>query len=288
MFPDRVIGFSEYGADANPKFHSSAPEQGDYTEEYQCVYHEHILNCINRRPWLWATHVWNLFDFAADGRDEGGRKGVNQKGLVEFDHKTKKDAFYLYKAAWSKKPFVHLCGKRYADRAENETNIRVYSNLDSVTLYVDGKEFETKSGKTVFVFTVPLTGEHEIKAVGADQSDSMKLRRVDKPNGDYIFGGAGNVVNWFDADDLDPNAFSVKDSLGAIMAHPAASAILKPIMAKASASRGDVAQSTAGNSTLQSMMASMSLEALLKKAGANVINADQIKAINAALQKIKK
>ncbi len=176
LYPDRVIGFSEYGADANTAFHSSQPEKGDYTEEYQCVYHEHILKLIEERPWLWATHVWNLFDFAADGRDEGGKKGENQKGLVEFDHKIKKDAFYLYKAAWSKEPFVHLCGKRYSDRAEEKTQIKVYSNHESVTLTVDGKEVETKTGSRVFTFEIPLTGEHRIEAVSGDCRDSMTLR----------------------------------------------------------------------------------------------------------------
>ena len=112
-YPDRVIGFSEYGADANPQYQAAVPEKGDYTESYQAVYHEHILQMIEKRPWLWATHVWNLFDFAADGRDEGGKHGENQKGLVTIDRKTKKDAFYLYKAAWNKKEaFVRLCGKR--------------------------------------------------------------------------------------------------------------------------------------------------------------------------------
>ena len=94
-YPDRPIGFSEYGADANPQFQSSAPEKGDYTESYQALYHEHILDMIEERPWLWATHVWNLFDFAADGRDEGGKHGENQKGLVTFDRQIRKDAFYL-------------------------------------------------------------------------------------------------------------------------------------------------------------------------------------------------
>ena len=89
-YPDRVIGFSEYGADANPQYQAAVPEKGDYTESYQAVYHEHILQMIEKRPWLWATHVWNLFDFAADGRDEGGKHGENQKGLVTIDHKTKK------------------------------------------------------------------------------------------------------------------------------------------------------------------------------------------------------
>ena len=103
QYPDRCIGFSEYGADANPQYQSAAPEKGDYTESYQCVYHEHMLKLIEERPWLWATHVWNLFDFAADGRDEGGKHGENQKGIVTFDRSLKKDPFYLYKAAWNKK-----------------------------------------------------------------------------------------------------------------------------------------------------------------------------------------
>ena len=88
-YPDRCIGFSEYGADANPQYQSAEPDKGDYTESYQAVFHEHILQMIEQRPWLWATHVWNLFDFAADGRDEGGKNGQNQKGLVTMDRKLK-------------------------------------------------------------------------------------------------------------------------------------------------------------------------------------------------------
>ena len=119
-FPNRVMGFSEYGADANAAFQSSQPEAGDYSEQYQCVYHEYILDCIERHPWLWATHVWNMFDFAVDGRDEGGAHGLNQKGVVSFDRKLKKDAFYLYKAAWNKtEDFVHLCRRRSQSRSTN-------------------------------------------------------------------------------------------------------------------------------------------------------------------------
>ena len=288
MYPDRVIGFSEYGADANAAFHSSRPEQGDYTEEYQCVYHEHMLKIIEERPWLWATHVWNLFDFAADGRDEGGKKGENQKGLVEFDHRTRKDAFYLYKAAWSREPFVHLCGKRYIDRAEEKTGIRVYSNCESVTLIVDGKELETKSGRTVFTFSVPITGEHMIEAVSGECRDAMTVRRVETPNESYIFGGAGNVVNWFDKEDIRPGYYSIKDRFGELMANPASAAIVGRIMAKASASRGEVAQGTKDNKALQQMMAGLSLESLLKKAGANVVPPEAVRSINDALQQIKK
>ncbi len=288
LYPDRVIGFSEYGADANAKYHSSQAEQGDYTEEYQCIYHEQILDCIEKRPYLWATHVWNLFDFTADGRDEGGKKGVNQKGLVEFDHKTRKDAFYLYKAAWSKVPFLHLCGKRYAERAEEKTCIKVYSNCDTITLYVDDQELESKTGNRVFTFEIPLTGEHRIRAVSGNLQEEMILKHVAEKNPDYCFGGAGKVENWFDKIEIDPAFFSIKDKFGDLMKHPGTSAIVGKIMAKASASRGEVAEGTKNNAALQQMMDSLSFESLLKKAGANVVPPEMIRTINDALQKIRK
>ena len=284
-YPDRVMGFSEYGADANPQFHASKPERGDYTEEYQCVYHEHLLNCIEAHPWLWATHVWNLFDFAADGRDEGGKKGVNQKGLVSMDRKLRKDAFYLYKAAWSKQPFVHLCGSRYAERAEDETEIKVYSNQPEVALTVDGKLIGRQSGSRVFTWRIPLTGEHTILATAEGCMDQMKLHRVAEPNKAYMFRKQ-EVVNWFDKDEIDPACFSIRDTLGALQQHPQAGAILAGMMAKMRASRGDVAQSAGNNANLQKMMAGMTLESLLKQAGN--VPAEAVKSLNAALQKIKK
>ena len=287
-FPNRVIGFSEYGADANPQFQSPKPEQGDYTETYQCVYHEHILKCIEARPWLWATHVWNMFDFAADGRDEGGKNGQNQKGLVTFDRKLKKDAFYLYTAAWSREPFVHLCGSRYVDRAEDVTQVKVYSNLSPVTLLVDGKELGTQEGKTVFTFKVPITGEHIIEARAEECSDSITIRRVSEFNLDYSFGRKGPVANWFDEADFDSSCYSIRDTMGTLMANPEATAIVGVIMAKARASRGEVAQSAGNNPALQKMMAGMSFEGILKKAGENVIPAEMVREINAKLQKIKK
>lgn len=291
-FPDRVIGFSEYGADANPQFQSASPERGDYSESYQCVYHEHILACIENRPYLWATHVWNLFDFAADGRDEGGKHGVNQKGLVTMDRKLKKDAFYLYKAAWSKEPFVHLCGSRYIDRAEETTEIKIYSNLPEVTLYQDGELIGSQSGKKVFVFQVPITGEHTITAkasgdMGAVCTDEMKIRKVETPNKAYCFAKEGGIVNWFDKDDFKAGYFSIKDTLGSLLAHPKTSPIVGRWMEQAQASRGDVAKSTAGNKNLEKMMAGMSLESLLKQAG-DATSPEQVRALNAALQQVCK
>lgn len=285
-YPDRVIGFSEYGADANPQYQAAVPEKGDYTESYQAVYHEHILQMIEKRPWLWATHVWNLFDFAADGRDEGGKHGENQKGLVTIDRKTKKDAFYLYKAAWNKKePFVHLCGKRYVDRTEDVTEVKVYSNQSKITLVVDGKEFETQTGKTIFKFNVPISGEHKITAIADSCTDSIIVKKVEEENQDYIFIKRSPVTNWFDADELDPECFSINDKLAEIKANPKAGAIIDEMMAKGASDRGDVADAVKDNPGLQRMMGRMTLISLLKQSGADD---ESIKQVNRILQGIKK
>ncbi|MCD8340761.1 MAG: glycoside hydrolase family 2 protein [Clostridiales bacterium] len=286
-FPERIIGFSEYGADANPAFHNAAPEKGDYSEEYQALYHEHLLRCIAERPYLWATHVWNLFDFAADGRDEGGSHGVNQKGLVTMDRKLKKDAFYLYKAYWSKEPFLHLCGKRYVDRPEEKTEVKVYTNLSSVTLLVDGRAFQTKPCDKIVTFTVPITGRHEITAVSGSCTDRMTIQKVSEPNAAYFMGNVVKVVNWFDRDRNDPNCYSIKDKFGVLMSDPEARKVIAPMMDAAIASRGDVAKSANQNANLQSMLASMTMEGLLKMAGGTV-PAEQVEALNAALQRIPK
>lgn len=286
-YPDRVIGLSEYGADANPAYHSANPERGDYTEEYQCIYHEHMAKMIEERPYLWATHVWNLFDFAADGRDEGGKHGVNQKGLVTIDRKLKKDAFYLYKAYWSKTPFVHVCGRRYVDRTEDVTEIKVYSNEQSVTLFVDGVERETSEGSKVFKFKVPITGTHKIRAVSGTCEDEITVKKVEKSNPDYIFNKQGDVVNWFDRDDFKADHYSISDTLGELAQNEMANAIVQRLMAQASASRGDVAESVKDNPALQRMMQRMTLVSLLKQAG-DAVSEEQMKALNDALQKIPK
>lgn len=289
-YPHRPIGFSEYGADANPRFQNSKPEKGDYSESYQAVYHEHMLEMIEQRPWLWATHVWNLFDFAADGRDEGGKHGENQKGLVTFDRQTKKDAFYLYKAAWNKEPMVHICGSRYVDRAEDVTEIKVYSNADRVSLYVDGRLFATQEARRVFRFRVPIssgqTDGHVIEARAAGQSHSIRVRRAEEENPDYIFEKKQDVVNWFDQEAFDPACFSVSDTLSELRAHPQAGAIVEQMMARGAASRGDVAESVKDNPALQRMLGRMTLISLLKQAGN--IEEESIRQLNRVLQGIRK
>ena len=285
-YPDRVIGFSEYGADANPAYHSESPEKGDYTEEYQALYHEHMLHMIEERPYLWATHVWNLFDFAADGRDEGGKHGENQKGLVTFDRNMRKDAFYLYKAAWNHtEPFVHLCGKRYVNRTEEETEIKVYSNQRTVSLYVDEAFVGTLTGRTVFRFRIPLLGEHLIRAEAEGVSDSMCIRHVSQCDESYIYNKASKVVNWFDSGEVNPECFSVQDTLGEIRANAEAGAIIDAMMAKGASERGDVADAVKDNPALQRMMARMTLLSLLKQSGADE---QSIKQLNRILQGIHK
>ncbi|MCM1233175.1 MAG: glycoside hydrolase family 2 protein, partial [Ruminococcus flavefaciens] len=267
-YPDRPMGFSEYGADANPQFQDASPEKGDYTESYQCIYHEHILKCIDQRPWMWATHVWNMFDFAADGRDEGGKHGVNQKGLVTMDRKLKKDAFYLYKAAWNKhEPFVHLCGQRYVDRPEDVTEVKVYSNQETVTLLVDGTPVETKTGVCIFTFQVPLSGKHTIEAVAGECTDTMSIQKTDQPNLAYSFLQKGEVINWFDKESFKTDCYSIQDKLGDLLDHPEAGKLVQAIMDKVHASRGDVAKSTSHNANLQKMLRGMKFESLLKQAG---------------------
>lgn len=285
-YPDRCIGFSEYGADANPQYQSPNPEKGDYSESYQAVYHEHILNMIEERPWLWATHIWNIFDFAADGRDEGGKHGENQKGLVTFDRQTKKDAFYLYKAHWNKRdPFVHIAGGRYVDRPEPVTEIKVYSNQTEVTLSVDGKPFETQTGKYVFRFRVPISGEHSIHASSGDCHSVILVRKVSEPNPEYRMVASAPVINWFDADEIDPEYYSVADKLADIRRHPEAGAVIDAMMAQGASARGDVADAVKDNPALQRMMGRMTLISLLKQSGADE---QAVKQLNRILQRYKK
>ena len=196
-YPERCLGYSEYGCEGMPNLHSSKPRRGDHTEEYQAVYHEFMLKCFARHPYMWSTHVWNMFDFAADARDQGGEAGMNHKGLVTFDRKTKKDSFFVYKAYWSDEPFVHIAGKRYQDRPEETTTVKVYTNQPSVALYANGRLVEEKTGDRVFVFQVPLSEVTELKAVAGACTDTAALRRVSQPNPAYkLQKTSSNSANW--------------------------------------------------------------------------------------------
>lgn len=196
-FPNRPFGYSEYGAEGMPTLHSTHPHRGDHTEEYQAKYHEYMLRCFKRHPWMWATHVWNMFDFAADARDQGGEPGMNHKGLVTFDRKTKKDSFYLYKAWWSDEAFVHICSKRFVERTGSTATVKVYSNQSTVALYVNGNKVGEQTGEHVFTFKVPLNGELHIQAVAGDRTDESVIRHVDTPNPEYkLHKTKSKSANW--------------------------------------------------------------------------------------------
>ncbi len=198
MHPTIPIGCSEYGCEAL-NWHTSSPKQGDYTEEYQAYYHEELIKQLFSRKYIWATHVWNMFDFGADARNEGGENGQNHKGLVTMDRKYKKDSFYAYKAWLSDEPFVHLCGKRYVDRVEDVTKVTVYSNQPEVELFVNGESVGKKTAPDhFFYFEVKNVGESTIVAKAGELTDEGKIRKVEEMNMDYVLREVGAVLNWFD------------------------------------------------------------------------------------------
>ncbi len=217
-YPKKPIGISEYGCEAL-NWHTSEPVQGDYTEEYQSYYHEELIKQIAERPYLWATHVWNMFDFAADARAEGGENGMNHKGLVTFDRKYKKDSFYAYKAWLSDEPVLHLCSKRYIDRTEDVTKVTVYSNADEVELFANGVSVgkQIKGKYPFFYFDVKNEGETTLTVKAGDLEDTATIRKVDTPNESYIMKEEGQVINWFEINTPD-GYFSINDTIGDIMA----------------------------------------------------------------------
>ena len=216
MHPTIPIGCSEYGCEAL-NWHTSSPRQGDYTEEYQAYYHEELIKQLFTRKYLWATHVWNMFDFGADARAEGGENGQNHKGLVTMDRKYKKDAFYAYKAWLSDEPFVHLCGKRYVDRVEDVTRVTVYSNLPEVELFVNGESVGKLSAPDhFFYFDVKNEGESTLVARAGEYSDEAKIRKVAEMNMDYVLVEKGAVLNWFDVT-APEGRFSLNDKISDIM-----------------------------------------------------------------------
>lgn len=215
-YPDIPIGCSEYGCEAL-NWHTSDPQQGDYTEEYQAHYHEELIKQLYSRKYLWATHVWNMFDFGADARNEGGENGQNHKGLVTFDRKYKKDAFYAYKAWLSDEPFVHICGKRYVDRVEDVTKVTVYSNQPQVELFVNGESIGILSAPDhFFYFEVPNRGETVLRATAGDCVDESHIRKTDTFNENYRLKEKGAVLNWFDVE-APEGYYSLNDKLEEIM-----------------------------------------------------------------------
>ena len=217
--PNIPIGCSEYGCEAL-NWHTSDPKQGDYTEEYQAYYHEELIKQLYSRPYMWSTHVWNMFDFGADARAEGGENGQNHKGLMTMDRKYKKDSFYAYKA-WlrtaEEAPVLHICGKRYVDRVEDVTKVTVYSNFPEVELYVNGELLEKQSSDNhFFYFNVPNVGTSTLTAKAGGHTDESTINKVDTFNEAYRLVEKGAILNWFDIDTPE-GRYSLNDKLGDIM-----------------------------------------------------------------------
>ena len=217
MHPNIPIGCSEYGCEAL-NWHTSDPRQGDYTEEYQAYYHEELIRQLFTRKYMWATHVWNMFDFGADARAEGGENGQNHKGLMTFDRKYKKDSFYAYKAWLNPEPMIHLCGKRYVDRVEDVTKVTVYSNQPSVELFANGVSLGVKEAADhFFYFNVPNVGETKLTAVAGELKDESVIRKVDTFNEEYRLKEVGAILNWFDVTEPE-GRLSLNSKMSDIMA----------------------------------------------------------------------
>ena len=289
--PDIAIGLTEYGADSVISLQSPRPKKGDYTESYQAVYHEHMLEMFAARPYIWGTYVWNMFEFAAAGRDEANDPGKNHKGLITFDRKVKKDAYYIYKAWWTTEPFVHLCGRRYHDRIEETTEIKVYSNCNSVTLYVDGAEFGKQDGAHVFKFNVPISGVHSIKAVSGNCADEMEIAKVQEVNPSY-FMAADQVRNWFadeEAQESEEEEYlSLDSAMIEIKAVPEGAAIIEQMMSQMiSQTAGGMGEGVEIPAAMQKIIERQPLKRLIAGGGMD-LNSEPVKTLEAALKRIKK
>ena len=294
-YPNIPIGMSEYGAEAY-KWHTSHPEQGDYSEEYQAHYHEELIKQLYTRDFIWATHVWNMFDFAADARDEGGCKGMNNKGLVTFDRKYKKDSFYAYKAWLSDEPFVHLCSKNYVDRDEDVTIVKVYSNQPEVELFANGESVGKQTAEDhFFSFEVKNVGETTLVAKAGVCEDTATIRKVDEPNPDYRMPVTGDIINWFEITQPE-GYFSINDTMGQIMANPEGAKLLGGMLEKMQQSNQNpddddpqkgmkAMASKIDPAAAQKMMMGFTVKRML---GFGSVPKEQVLAINQMLNQIKK
>lgn len=275
--PDVKLCLSEYGAEAILRYYSENPVQGDYSEGYQAIYHEHYIDAVNARDWMWGSYVWNMFDFGSAARNEGGVRGRNNKGLVTIDRKIKKDAFYMYKATWSDEKFVHITAKRYPCRVIGTTKIKVYSNLPEVTLTSDGYEKTLKADR-IFVFDdVPVkAGDNIVKVTAGKYSDEITLQGVEKLPESYAIGdGTPTLVrNWFGTDGtIKDDCLSVNDRVKDLLDNKEAQGMLK------------LAAGNTVNKWYVKLLRPFRVKTLLKIAG---IDPQMTDIINGFLQTIKK
>ena len=303
MHPDKCLGVSEYGAENILSWHTAEPENHDYTEEYANHYHQEMLKTFAQRPYLWATHQWNCFDFAADARNEGGVQGRNNKGLITYDRKVKKDAFYVYKAWWNPEPMVYVSGCRFVNRGPEERNVIVYTNCENVTLVVNGQDVATKKAEDhMIVFeNVIVDGDNVVTAYSGDvKANEVKFVGVAEHDYSYDLPDGNQGVNWFDDPELvamkkafkyPKDAYSIKDKMGDLMANPQTAALLAKMMEAMAGGggAGSAMMSSMGEMSEEMMgfMKMMRLSDALKMAGDAVSMKTKLE-INLALNQIKK
>ncbi len=291
--PTIPIGCSEYGCEAL-NWHTSDPRQGDYTEEYQSFYHEELIKQLFTRKYMWATHVWNMFDFGADARAEGGENGQNHKGLVTFDRKYKKDSFYAYKAWLSDEPFVHLCSKRYIDRVEDVTKVTVYSNLPEVELFANGVSVGKKAAEDhFFYFEVANVGETKLEAVAGECRDESVIRKVDTFNEEYRLKEVGAILNWFDIEEKE-GRLSLNSKMSDVISTMRGKLLFAKLMGKmlGGKKKGEKAKPMGFEVTpeMMSMMGGFTVLRLITMAGGMMdakFTKEQLLDLNAQLSKIK-
>ena len=291
-YPKLPVGMSEYGCEAL-NWHNSKPEQGDYSEEYQAYYHEELIKQLFSRKYIWATHVWNMFDFGADARAEGGEDGQNHKGLMTFDRAYKKDAFYAYKAWLSDDPFVHICGKRYVDRVEDVTKVTVYSNQPEVELFANGVSLGKKTSDVhFFYFDVPNAGTTELVAKAGACEDTSKIVKVDKFNDAYRMVETGDVLNWFDIT-APEGYYSINDKASDVLSTMRGKMLFMELMAKAMKGQKTMvdAGSMMGSSEMMGFLGGFTVKRLMSMMGtmgAKPLTRDEMLEFNSKLNKIKK
>jgi beta-galactosidase len=180
QYPEARVVLSEYGCEAN--IHQQTEMVADtgnpsgqfWPETYQTAFHETQWGIIEKHPYLLATYVWNMFDFCVPGAHGGGVAARNLKGLVTYDRKVRKDAFWWYKANWSSDPVLYIAGRRDSIREKSITTVKVFAHMDQVTLKVNGKPLlapHQGSTKADYVFEhVRLKkGKNIIEATGVYQ-----------------------------------------------------------------------------------------------------------------------
>ncbi len=187
--PTRVIGISEYGGGASINEHQQNPQSvvvlsSFHPEEYQTLLHEsHWQSFSQQLPFIYSEFIWNMFNFPSPGKHEGDANGVNDKGMVTFDHQTRKDAFYWYKVNWSNTPTTYITSRRFSPHYTQPIEVKVYSNTPAVSLTVNGITLaaSTTTAKNIFTWgnVALVPGTNTIAATGGSGTSDLFTTTLD-------------------------------------------------------------------------------------------------------------